>query len=401
MAEPANRKERPDGGKYYLHPLTDEAFDSVTTILDDWDKAGLKIWAGQLAAAFAMDHAPQLIGAAIVPDCGNTFNRCYEKHGREARCERCPCGECERCWQRRVAWRHAEESGRRAQEGTECHEAIDHWVLMAGDRLTLRQEVQPYFDQFLRWVADYGLAPDSWVHTEATLINRQYMYAGTSDAAVWIRRGTAAANTLLDRIGHPHPLAEALVRVDYKTREKTDERLYNDVPLQGVAYENCDTVLLPDGKEAPAPKTDARMLLQLRPDDYSFVPMVSGAPEFQAFLALLTAYRWRQLRGGKVAFDPAVVFERITPDAVFVCGPASQPPPQPPRKAAKKAAAPKQPPTSPVTRADPFEVARTDTATIKIETVDALDDPFADRKGRQPFPAGAPVKSALDDEIPF
>lgn len=317
MAEPANRKDRPGGGKYYTHPVTLETFDSVTTILDLVDKAALKIWAGMVAADFAMDHLPQLMAAQLVQECGNTFNRCFLKHGPQARCERCPCGDCERCWWRRVAWRHEFESRRRAQEGTETHEAIDFWVASAGRTSNLRPEVQPYFDSFLQFVRDYGLQPNnqggiagSWEQTEVTLINREHMYAGTSDGALWICRGTVLADELLDRLGG---LEKALVRVDYKTREKPDERLYYDMPLQGVAYERARVALLPDGTEREAPPTDARAILQMRPGEYSFKLMLSDDPAYAAFLHVLGVYRW--IDGpGKKPFDlehfPIVTYER-------------------------------------------------------------------------------------------
>jgi len=315
MAEPANRHTNAAGGKYYIHPTTDERFDSVTTILDVFDKDGLKIWAAGLAADMAFEHVPQLLQSIIVPDCNNTYNRCYQKHGRDGRCERCPCGECQPCWHRRLKFKHSAESARRAQEGTECHEAINHWIVSGGGAVSLRDEVKPYFESFLRWTKDYGLLPrdsglgaSSWEQTEVTLLNRELMYAGTSDAAVWLRRGTRLADAVLDQLGG---VPEALVRVDYKTREKPDERLYNDMPLQGVAYEHCDVALLPDGSEFPAPKTAARSVLQLRPNDYTFKLMLSDEGTFQAFVGTLVAYRW--MNGpGKKAFDPAL----IVPDPV-------------------------------------------------------------------------------------
>jgi len=307
VAEPANRQTNPAGGKYYVHPLTNERFDSVTTILDLVDKAALKIWAGMVAADYAVDNLPAIWAAQVTPPCGNTFNKCHLKHGRGSSCERCPCGRCERCWWRRVAWRHEAESNRRSQEGTEVHEAINAWILGGGSQISLRSEVRPYMDQFHQWVTDYGLHPNgpegagSWEQTEVTLLNRQHGYAGTSDGAVWIRRGASRlADEFLDRVGGGD--AE-LIRVDYKTREKPDERLYYDMPLQAVAYERCRVAMLPDGQEFPAPSTWARAVLQLRPESYTFKAMLSDDDAFVAFLGVLTTYRW--INGvGKKPFDP-------------------------------------------------------------------------------------------------
>lgn len=326
MSDPANRLTNPAGGKYYMHPLTGEKFDSVTTVLDLVDKAALKQWAANLSADFVIEHMPQFLAAQITPECGNTNNRCHLKHGRDGKCERCPCGRCLPCWRRRAAYRHSYESSRRSEEGTECHQAIHFWIASGGDTPSLRPEVRPYFDSFLTWVAEHKLQPNGqpgqgdWEQLEITLLNRQYMYAGTSDGALWIHRGrTALADRIVDRIGGPNA-EKVLVRVDYKTREKPDERLYHDMPWQGVAYERCPVAMLPDGREFTPPSTHARAVLQLRPADacakagtpcYSFKLMHTDDTTFQAFLGVLEAYRW--VTGpGKTAFD-AEVWAAIPP----------------------------------------------------------------------------------------
>lgn len=380
MAEPANRQTNPAGGKYYVHPTTGERFDSVTTILDIVDKAALKIWAGMVAADYAFDNIPSLMQSVLIEPCGNTFNKCYLKHGRQARCERCPCGNCERCWWRRVAWRHEAESNRRAQEGTETHEAIDAWVLQGGAVISLRKEVQPYFDSFTQWATDFGLQPNntglgpgSWEQTEVTLLNRDYMYAGTSDGAVWIRAGqTPAADMVLSRLGG---IPEALVRVDYKTREKPDERLYYDMPLQGVAYERARVAMLANGEEFEAPATHARAILQLRPADYSFKLMLSDDPVFEAFLGILTAYRW--MNGvGKKPFDedthfPGVVFARVIPTAPAAMDVADD---------------------EPTTHEGPADPAGVDYAAVQEA---AYDDPWGDPV--QAYMSDAPTEVPLPD----
>lgn len=315
MADPANRTDRPGGGKVYTHPITLETFDSVTTVLDKWDKDGLKQWAANLAGLMALELLPQLMASMIEPVCGNTFNRCYQKHGRENSCERCPCGRCTNCLMRRVMNRHHAESSRRAEEGTECHEAINFWILNNGMTVALRPEVQPYFDSFLQFVKDYGLHPNnggtpgSWDSTEATVINREYGYAGTSDGVIHLQPTTDLAREKLATLGLP---GGALIRLDYKTREKTleqesnkKEKLFSDVALQDRAYSACPTVMLPDGREFPNRPVDAMAILQLRPGEYTF-RLIAEEGTLEAFLGILTAYRW--LNGpGKKAFaeDPA------------------------------------------------------------------------------------------------
>jgi hypothetical protein len=355
MFEPANRRTDDAGGKYYVHPTTGERFDSVTTILDLVDKAALKYWAARLAADMALEHLPQLVASTLVEPCGNTHNRCYQKHGHQATCERCPCGECSNCWHRRLSHKHTLESRRRADEGTEVHGAIHHWITSGGQVINLTDRAKPYFASFLAWVNDYGLHPNGqpgqgdWDQLEVTLLNREHGYAGTSDGAIWLRQGrTPAASTVVQRLALTTGVNadRYLVRVDYKTREKPDELLFADMPLQAVAYERCETAMLADGREFPAQKTAARAVLQLRPDDYSFKLMLTDDDAFAAFCGVVTAYRW--INGpGKTAFN-------IDAWAPTFAGIENLPEPDPPWETGRVAPPPTAEPE--VTQPDPFQL---------------------------------------------
>lgn len=434
MSDPANRSTSAAGGKVYTHPLTGELFDSVTTILDLVDKSALKQWAANLSADFVIENLPQFVTSLLVVECGNTHNRCYQKHGRENRCERCPCGQCLPCWRRRAAYRHSYESSRRSEEGVETHAAIHHWVTTGGQRIEMRPEVVPYFESFLVWVRDYGLHPNGqpgqgdWEQLEITLLNREHMYAGTSDGAVWIRRGrSAAGDHIVDRIGGPNA-SQVLVRVDYKTREKPDERLFHDMPLQGVAYESCPVAMLPDGREFAPPSTHARAVLQLRPGGaYSFKPMLSDTETFEAFLGVLRAYRW--IRGpGKTAFD-LDVWAAVPPGVLGtpeLADPWADTPPW------DDAPAPLPTPTAPYVPAGSPLVTEAEVVRLPEppqEAPESVPDPFAAHNGpaqvkadtKRParsrrttpvttdatlqsikdFKVGNPDQTALDEPIPF
>lgn len=305
MAEPTNRKTNAAGGKYYDHPVTGERFDSVTTALDVVDKERLKIWAAGLAATEAFELLPLMNRSVLEPECGNSYNRCYLKHGKDTQCGRCPCGVCERCVHRRLKDKHFSESSRRANEGTEVHEAARFWVLNGGSEITLSEAAQPYWVQFKQWVSDYGLRPNdyptdktwdlqqdrgSWEQTETTILNRDHMYAGTCDAAVWFVRGaTTLATQICDRLGGKD---RVLVRIDYKTREKPKEELFRDHPLQLVGYDRCTVAMPDDGSEHELVQADACAVLQLRPGSYTFRLVRTDDETFAAFLACLTIYRW-------------------------------------------------------------------------------------------------------------
>jgi hypothetical protein len=67
-AGPANSvTDEETGARVYIHPITGERFDSVTTILDIVAKDGLPYWAAKVVQEKAVDMLPQLVAAMCLP----------------------------------------------------------------------------------------------------------------------------------------------------------------------------------------------------------------------------------------------------------------------------------------------------------------------------------------------
>lgn len=295
------RDATPDGRFYVMFPGTDreERLRSVTAATGRWDKEGLVAWSGLLAGTEAFEILPQLVAALSIDDCGRTYSRCSIEHDWNVKCPDCRCRECQRCLIRHMRDRHVAESARRSDEGGRVHEIIGHWAA-TGIWMVPDDDIAVYIHSFKAFVEEYGLRPEDWEMTEARVINRTYMYAGTLDAMVHLYRGrTKATDDILDRLtpdGHPR-VDHQLVLVDYKSREKLDRAVFMDMPLQLVGYRFAETIVLHDGTELPMLQVDAAAIIQIRPDKTQFILVLAEEPEFAAFLNLLGADGWALERG--------------------------------------------------------------------------------------------------------
>lgn len=293
--------ETEDGRFYVLFPGTDreERFRSVTAPLGRWDKDGLQIWAALLAARGAFDELAALIAATTIEDCGRTYHPGCELHGWDVACPDCRCKQCEPCMTRWMRDRHMAESKRRTDEGSRVHTILDHWA-STGVWLIPEDDIKPYIDSFRAFVKEYGIRPADYELLEARVINRTHGYAGTLDAALHIFRDRSqAAFDLLDRITGESAtrIDQALILVDYKSREKPERAVFMDQPLQLAGYRFAEAIVLGDGTELPMFAVDATAIIQIRPDKTTVELMLAEQPEFEVFLALLEADEWALDRG--------------------------------------------------------------------------------------------------------
>lgn len=416
MAEPAQRRTADDGGRFYEHPtrtsLTGEPvrYISVTTALDVLSKEALLFWATKLSAGRAMGNLPKLIAAARREPCGDTFKRDGSR-----------CGECSACVQRWVETYHLGEKTRRAREGSAVHDVIEWWSktgeihydpsahLYEQDGVTkqvTRETIQPYLDRFQEWAADFGIVPASFRVCEATVWHHDDLWAGTLDGVLHIEPRTAKAAKLCARIhaanGRTGAALNGPVTVihDNKTRENPGKAFYIDYALQvGGAYRHAQTITPKLGMiEAEMMRTDGAVVLQLRPDGYSFEPVASGQREYQAFLAALRLCDWVTNYGDasvQVGTFPVPAGWEYRPPGEHVREvTADGDPVEPPKKAARKRAAPakkaqpakKAAPTTPAAPATPTPEA----GRVPSATLDSMRT--AQRR---------PGAELSDDDIPF
>lgn len=375
---PANSHTDADGKRFYLFDGDDTRYLSVSTATGVIGSEGLMVWAAKLAAAAAFVELPTIVTASRKKPCEHTWSRCAGPGGHDWRetCDRCPCGVCRDCVAKWLRDRHVAESSRRSDEGIRAHDVIEWWSLH-GEIRPHNPDIAPYVAAFLAFVAEYGLAPDDFLVSECTVINRAHRYAGTCDGIVRITaRRTRAAAELVARVlfarGEYQQFADdrdALIAAvvadnrtvdlvfDNKTQEKTREKAnwYPDQALQVTGYRWAPVIRIKNtAEEVPMPDTDGGLILQLRPDGCTPRLVVADETSFEAFLHAVELCRW--------------VLE-LGPKSVQVGAFPLPPKKKPPARARKTA-----------TRTAPSA---------------SSNDPFAAHRGR---PAGA----RLDDaDIPF
>jgi hypothetical protein len=156
---------------------------------------------------------------------------------------------------------------------------------------------------FLAFVRGYGLTPESWLFSEAIVVNRAEQYAGQTDGGIRFETVTDPAAELVAML-HQQPVSvcrqrglHADVLIDFKTKEDPPEKavkFYPDVALQLTGYRHSPTLYIrKTGLWEPMPDTHGGMAIQLRPDMAVPRLCVTDERSFAAFLCALQLYRWR------------------------------------------------------------------------------------------------------------
>lgn len=260
---PANSvTDQESGSRVYIHPITQERFTSVTTVLHVVGKDGLPYWAAKTVQEYAQDILPLMVKAARRKLCDTKGD------------DRCGiCRDCVGLELRRAPERLRDEA---ADRGSRLHEVAEHYVLSGGEILPHGEDVAPLVAQ---WLAFYAQFKPEFDAAEMTVINRTHMVAGTLDSVV--------------RLGWCPPKYRHLLGVPMVGDNKTGKGVYPEFALQLAAYRHADAVLLPDGREIPLPEmADTGVLLHFRPDNYWVRPVDVSRKTFDVFLRVLDFYRW-------------------------------------------------------------------------------------------------------------
>lgn len=246
-----------DRGRYYTdpNPAYDGAlYPSVTNVLSNIAKPALVPAAAKEVAEHAMATLPALVRASRDPEAAKAALRELKSRAE-------------------VVW------GLAADRGTQIHVLAEAHLL----GLPLPEvdvDIRTYFEQYLKFLADYGVNPDSDVHaSEASVVNRTVGYAGTMDILMWLRTDRDPGRTLW--------------LIDAKTSAKSARHtLYSEYPLQLAALRHAETMWLPNGLEEPMPRAARCGILNLRRGSYALMEVEAGPAEFAAFKAFLAGTRY-------------------------------------------------------------------------------------------------------------
>jgi hypothetical protein len=308
------------GNRWYFEPDGNGGelrLMSVTTAFNSIRKMGLDKWMTLYTANAAFDELPTLITASRVKPCGRTNHKCGDRHDWLT-CAEKGCGDCRACVALWLSTRHGEHSGRRSDEGRRAHDVIEWWS-MHGEFRPYDNDIAPYVAAFKALVDDYGLTPESFIVCEATCVNVDDKYAGTTDGILRFEAAaTEKATDLVARVlrhngeyAHlktPDAIRRAVRRdkrhidviTDWKTREKESPEFYPNQALQVTGYRRCPVIRIKGaGHLTQMPATDGGVVIQLRPDGVTVRPVVTDDESYTAFLSALRLSIWLQELGGK------------------------------------------------------------------------------------------------------
>ncbi|WP_406156891.1 hypothetical protein [Streptomyces canus] len=245
-----DRIPQPSQG-WYRDPLTNEKLRRVTTILNGgYPKPELVFWSANLTAQDAFATLPRLVAASLHPA---EKEEAYD-------------------WLRKGHIRKKEERG---DIGTAAHTLVESHVLGTPlpEELLNDEDMAPYLDNFLRFVADWEVEFEA---SEMTVGNFAHGYAGKLDY-LFRSRPIAAALKVPPK---------TLFLGDTKTGGELDEKgVYPEAGLQMSAYRRAEVCWLRDGTRLPMPEIhDVGIVLHLRPEGYRPMPLKCGDDVFDAFL---------------------------------------------------------------------------------------------------------------------
>lgn len=241
------RLTRRNYGNGHGYALDGVKVPGVTTIIGKLDKPALVAWAARMSASYAVDHWDQLAGLPIMDRAKKIEDARWEKN--------------------RTA----------TIKGNRIHALAER--IAAGAPVDVPAEVLGQVQAYARFLDKWGFES---VHTEASVANTQYHYAGTLDSIM-----------TSPKLG--------LILLDIKT----GSGVWPEVALQLAAYRYADLIQTeiavvgprggkkaPELVEGPMPEVDGCFVAHVLADDVELLPIRAGEDEFAAFLYLREVYAW-------------------------------------------------------------------------------------------------------------
>jgi hypothetical protein len=228
---------RKDSGRTHWYIDLDaggERVPGVTTITGDGlPKPALINWAGDATAEFAIDNWDELSKLSPSERLKKLKGGRYEK--RDAA----------------------------ANKGTQVHKLAER--LIAGERVTVPDGLTGYVESCVAFLNDFDVRA---VHVEAVVYSETHRHVGTLDmiADVLLPDMPEYDHIKRDEEGYARALC------DWKTSKSG---IFGDVALQLAPYRYSEFLILPSGDVIDMPDVDFCAGIHLRPDGYSFVPLLT------------------------------------------------------------------------------------------------------------------------------
>lgn len=291
--EPAGRvTDAETGDRYYIHPVTGEQLDSVTTVIAGTDsKPWLRNWYGRTSMAWAVDHLEEVARAKVLKGRQAAVDLGKDAAERERDIKRDAGSHVHDVVERLILWADSPgRSGNAIALPVLPEHLEDAWY---GDEL-LTDVTDFMVDGFVNWVSHFN---PRFLASEMPVYNRSLGVAGTLDIIAeldgyWLNAAGDRAVAM--------PGKTLCCCVDVKSG-KSSEGTWKE---QLAIYRRCPECRVGLGEIRPTPKTHCGFVLHLRPeypDGYLFM-LVAGADDYAAwerFQLAAKIYRERQKVKGK------------------------------------------------------------------------------------------------------
>ncbi|WP_433355516.1 hypothetical protein ACQP25_16945 [Microtetraspora malaysiensis] len=293
-AVPTNR------GRYYCDPATSEMLISVTNTIDQHMIEALAPAAARDTAIWLMDNLPDANRAAADPDDMQEFIKLAKG-------------------QYRLQW------DKKADLGSRVHDIAE--AINLGAPYFPDEEAEPFVDSYRKFLKDFGVDISRDIKAaECTVINRTIPYAGTSDIWANLRFG-GPTSPIIPKFkpravpADPIPTPSGLWLIDMKTSlTKPASAVYDDYVMQLAALRYSEVALVcppecrygaaeghDSSHEFEVPEFAGTAILNLRTNDYGFIPLPADRTAFDAFCGLLPLAHYihgLELRGYKPVQPP-------------------------------------------------------------------------------------------------
>lgn len=224
--------------RLYVHPEDARKVPGVTSVVSMLPKPFLTRWAAKSVAEYAVDNLGAVVGLAL-NDTGGAVDLL-----------------------KGAPWRDTRKA---AETGTAVHELFER--IGNGENVgRVHPDLRPYVDHFDAFLKEFS---PTFLFQEETVWSDTHAYAGSFDALAEIEGQK--------------------VWVDFKT---TRSGVHAEVALQLAAYANADFILRSDGSRVPLPKADQGVVLHVRPEGWSLVPVHIGPEVFEMFVHLRQVFEW-------------------------------------------------------------------------------------------------------------
>lgn len=220
-----------------------ERVPGVTTLTGNGlPKPALLNWAGEATAEYAVDNWDELAKLPLSERLKKIKGGRYEK--RDAA----------------------------ANKGTQVHKMAER--LIAGERVTVPDELTGYVNACVRFLDEFDVRA---VHVESVVYSETNRHVGTLDLIADVLLPDMPEYEHIDRgeDGYARGL------LDWKT---TKSGIFGDVAMQLSPYRFSEFLILPDGEAVDMPPVDFCAGIHIRPDGYTFVPLLCGEEQYRDFL---------------------------------------------------------------------------------------------------------------------